>query len=264
MWPSVMTPSATDRMRAVVVHYHFFKTAGTSFSRTLQTNFGSSYAPIEAGGETPNPTGKLLPDELRDYLLKHPEVKAISSHTLELPPPMLESAIVLPVTFVRHPIDRVRSVYEFERHQKQDTPGSIKARTMTISEFIEWRLGVARNGGDRSFMNFQTYRLSKGSSEGSELDRALRMVEGRLIVGVVERYDRSLERIGKAISQWFPNVALETHHDNRTAATSFDARMDMLRDDLGPALFGELEEANVDDMRLWQTALSQLEAATLV
>jgi hypothetical protein len=249
-------PAAAMDVRAIIVHYHLFKTAGTSFERTLRTNLGPAWTAFEAGRGKSRPGGRLTSEELRDFLIEHPEIRAVSSHTLLMPPPQVPRSVVLPVLFVRHPIDRIRSIYEYERQQEQLTGAALKARSTSIAEFISWRLELAAQGMDRSFASFQTFRLAGSPKTGPELEPALDAIEGRVLIGTVEAYERSLERIGTALRPWYPELDLQAFHSNRTAApVPMTERIAALRDELGGALYAELEAANQDDVRVWRRAM---------
>ncbi|MHC4588862.1 MAG: hypothetical protein ACYTAQ_05875 [Planctomycetota bacterium] len=68
-----------------------------------------------------------------DAVLRHvrerPDVIAFSSHQARFPVPTDDAVEFHPIIFLRHPITRVASVYAFERRQRKDTPGAVKART---------------------------------------------------------------------------------------------------------------------------------------
>src|SRR3546814_7801728 len=95
-----------DEMRTVVLHYHLFKNAGTSLDKVLQENFGEKWVTREFPRRS-NPVVHVR--EVAEWIMGNPEAVAFSSHTAELPPPVLPGIRVIPLIFIRHPIDRIAS-----------------------------------------------------------------------------------------------------------------------------------------------------------
>jgi hypothetical protein len=243
------TVRPTGASRTVIIHYHLFKNAGTSVDRTLRENFGDSWVGRE--GED----GALKPDAIADYLRRNEWIRVLSSHTALLPEPHIDGVRVIPVVFLRHPLDRIRSVYDFEHVQDVETPGARAAKRLDIGGYIEWRLERAAVTGDRSVSDFQTFRLAKGGDGARPLERAQRTIERLPFVGLVEEYERSLERLAGALSASFDGVRLRAYRDNVTTAdsVSLDARLAALRERIGAAGYERLEAANHDDLVVWET-----------
>src|SRR3546814_17353081 len=108
----------------------------------------------------------------------NPEAVAFSSHTAELPPPVLPGIRVIPLIFIRHPIDRIASVYSFERKQEADTFGAVLARNTTLKGYAQVRLRIPK---DRQCHTFHLERFGKmfPADEGTELERAQRALGDR-------------------------------------------------------------------------------------
>ena len=90
----------------MIIHYHIFKNAGTSIDYALKRVFGDAWGVFESD----NAHTILTAEDLRKYLVDHIELKAVSSHVLR---PPLTNDHSLPILFLRHPILRAKSVYEF-------------------------------------------------------------------------------------------------------------------------------------------------------
>ncbi len=235
--------------RRVFVHYHLFKNAGTSLDRMLRAQFGEAWATHE--GE-----GPLWPAaDVEAYLRRNIDVVVLSSHTALLPCALANDLLILPIVFLRHPIDRARSVYDFERRQQIDTEGAQQAKALSLPEYVEWRLARPR---DRTLRNFQIHRLQFGSSDGeTEWDRARATLRRLPFFGVVEHFDASTERLHRWMSAVLPGIALPSApvvQANRTqpVGQSLDDRLHQLRRDLGPPLYRRLMDANRDDLRIHQ------------
>ena len=96
-------------MRDVIVHYHIFKNAGSSIDACLANSFGPRWHNYDIDEDWANITS----DDLRQHLAEHPDLRAISSHQARSPDPSGGDLRAHPIVFVRHPIDRVGSMYSF-------------------------------------------------------------------------------------------------------------------------------------------------------
>lgn len=133
-------------LRNVIIHYHFFKNAGTSLDHSLKKAFPGGWLQLETDAE-----GPVTADRILSRFREQPELVVLSSHTARLALPRPDDMQIFPLVFIRHPLDRVLSVYQFERRQTEDTEGSLQARKLELPAFVEWRLDRPR---DHSFRNF--------------------------------------------------------------------------------------------------------------
>ena len=246
---AAVLPARAPKTQTLVLHYHLFKNAGTSVDEMLKRNFGDRWAQAEFAthGIAPNVA------EVERYLQQHPEIDALSSHTALLPPPKLDGRDVFPIIFIRHPIDRLKSAYNFERVQKAETFG---ARTARVSDFPGYIRTLLERHGLRQARNFQTFRLSMNEppSAGTELERALRAIQQLPFVGLVEAYDQSLERVGALVKPFMPQFELYAERRNATQPEdlTLDARLAAIEKELGRELYAELCRANADDLQLFE------------
>lgn len=233
--------------RPVVIHYHLFKNAGSSVDRTLRENFGATWGTVEAEAAR----GLLAPPEIAAFLRANPWVTALSSHAAVLPAPELPGVEVIPILFVRHPLDRLRSTYDFEARQNAETPGSQVARKATAVEYFEWRLN---RPADRSARNFQTHRLAQGTRGEDELERALSALRNLPFVGLVEEYDRSIEALQELLSSRFPRIRLEAYLDNvlKSRHATLEGRLEAFHGRLGDEMYQRLSDENRADLTLWE------------
>jgi len=254
--PAPALPPRGVPLRHVILHYHLFKNAGTSLDHALRGHFGRAWMESE-GGER----GWRAP-QIAALIAAHPGLKVLSSHTALLPPPRLPGVVIHPLLFLRHPLDRVRSIHDFERGQASVTEGSLLARNTDLPGYIRARLDRA---GDRSIRDFQVHRLARTfpPTDGSEAERALRALDVLPHVGLVERYNDSLLRFEAGLAEDFPGITLLPTQANRTQrpGLSLEQRLAAMRADIGGELYGRLEDANAQDIALHQEALRRLEAA---
>jgi hypothetical protein len=235
--------------RTLVVHYHLFKNAGTSVDELLKRNFGGRWAQMEFEG---GPGRERKSVQLTNYLLEKPNLLAFSSHTTQLPVPVLEGVSIFPIVFVRHPIDRLRSAYSFERVQNADTLGARIAKQNDFAGYLREHLQLPLN---RSVRNFQTARLARNepAAAGSELERALRTLKALPFIGLVEAYDRSIERLEVLLRPRFPRFQAVMVHRNATRPedSSLEDRLAAVEHEIGTELFRTICAANADDLEVY-------------
>lgn len=246
--------------RNVIIHYHLFKNAGTSLERKLQEVFGENWRQIE--GESPN--DRVLPDELSKFLDRNESVRAVSSHQATLPLPAGPSFVARPLVLFREPIDRVRSVYLFERRQAEGSPGAEFAAAHTFAEYVQWRLDQSRHG---VIHNFQTLFLLRGcAGNGAELDsdsfeRVQEQLAGLEFFGLVERFQDSIELFNEVCGDFVTLSADDAQEENvsQEEAESDRARRVQVREELGDELYHRLIARNAWDITLYQEACALFE-----
>ncbi len=259
---SVMTAHKVDKTtelgeRNIILHYHLFRNAGTSLNLFFKKNFEGKWHEHEGSGSG------WRSEDVAELLRERLDIVVLSSHKALLPSPEIPGAKVLPVIFVRHPLDRIRSIYEFERRQVADTEGALMAKETDLSGYIRWRL---HRKGDRSIRNFQSYRFAfgipmlPGDLNLGEEERALMAFDVLPFVGIVEHFDRSLAQLESLLKPLFPSVEFMPTKANVTqkSETSITERLDLLRMDLGDDLYMELEDANRSDLSLYAKAIEHL------
>jgi hypothetical protein len=245
----------TDRSatRTLILHYHLFKNAGTSVDEMLQRNFGAQWVTQEF--HVPRRDNASA---VRGFLVANPQLAAISSHTALLPPPHVHDANIFPIVFIRHPIDRLRSAYEFERMQNAGTLGSQLAKEHDFAGYLRELL---KNRHHRQVRNFQTFRLShcESPSKGSELERAFRAMDALPFVGLVEAFQLSLDRLETQIRTLLPAFRAAASYENVRAkrGATLEERLALTRMALGDDFYGELCAANREDLALHERVSSR-------
>jgi hypothetical protein len=257
--PQVPLP-ATDagEKRCVIIHYHLFKNAGSSVDKVLKDNFGSAWATQEYAGQP----ARVMADAVCDFLAGHPEIRVLSSHTLRLPPPDISGVEIFPIIFVRHPIDRIRSAYGFERQWPRDDAGSRVAAELDFAGYI--RVWLSTNG--RNHRSFQTWRLAMAepAAPGTELERALCVAERLPFVGCVEAFDASMLVLERLLAPRFPEFRTFAAYENVTRGKeSLEERLAAIEGELGDVLYDELVAANADDLVLHRKILARYAEAEL-
>ncbi|MBB1498721.1 hypothetical protein [Paracoccus sp. MC1862] len=98
-------------MRTVILHYHIYKNAGTSFDHVLTHNFGDRHELFDG----PYPFFTIDQDQLDRIIMRRPQAVAFSSHQILLPPPSSIGYRALAAIFLRNPFLRIASIYRFKR-----------------------------------------------------------------------------------------------------------------------------------------------------
>ncbi|MCW3475606.1 sulfotransferase family protein [Limobrevibacterium gyesilva] len=257
-------PTLRIRRRTALIHYHIFKNAGTSVDSLLAGYFGSSWAAFEGA----TPVDIVDARRLAAYLAAHPDIRAVSSHLARPPLPARGCA---PIVFLRDPIDRARSVYRYLA-QDPTQPGAGIAAARSFAGFVAWALDEP-DGGGVVIRNYQVIHLSAASfrtphiwhthATASDLRKARALLRSWPAFGIVRRFADSLRWFDRAYGTRFPGLFAGEVHANSTnpAFRSERDEWDRASDELGPALFQRLLDANSLDLELYQWALSRFRAA---
>ncbi len=246
-------------MRDVLVHYHLFKNAGSSVDGVLRRHFGAAWARLD-GSE---PWQRVEDGELLDFLQESPQIRALSSHQARPPGPELEGLRIHPLIFLRDPIDRAGSVYEFERRMPATaSPGSAMANELEFPDYVDWRV---EEGDGGTLCNFQTLML--GWREGdigsaSAAARAGQLVDSLPCLGLVESFEVSMARISAQLAPVFGAMPppLAAHNRSIGRAGSLAQRLEQIRLALGEVRYRRLCEANALDIELHARATKRFAA----
>lgn len=238
----------------ICVHFHLFKNAGTTVDWSLKRNFGNHFFSMDDGKE---PRGHYSAKDVNVFLRNHPLCRALSSHKIKFPLPENKNWEFIPIVFIRNPIDRIMSVYQFEKRQKELTPGSKMAKKLDLKQYIHWRL---QDGYISVITGFQTFYLSwyKGiRAKGRTLcdkdfNRAIKQLQSCSVVGVVERMEESMLLAEIILKRHFNGIDMSFVGQNVTIdrKDNIEDRINMLKDEIGPELFSDMFALNKYDIAL--------------
>lgn len=220
----------------IIIHVHVYKNAGTSVIAAFRRNFGDRVAELE-----PDDPERFLDDRtVEEYLRKHPDTVMVSSHRIRMPlPARLAGRDVLPLVFLRDPIDRLSSVYRFERREGQKGAIAALSRTTDFPGLVSTLLTA---GLGSTIADVQSQLC------GSPAD----IPEGALL-GLVERFSESMALIEHRLHQWYPRCDLAGSFENVTRPRGqLQADVQQTLDDLGPELVGKLLHLNARDVALYR------------
>lgn len=248
--------------RVVIIHHHIFKNAGTSFNHALAKAFGTRFCEYDL------PNGRVVTrTQLARYIRTRPDVLAVSGHHIALPAPKDHGFGAVSSIIIRHPLARVRSIYQFEKKQNAQTDGAVMAKKLNFKEFVSWRLV----NSPHVFCNYQTIYCSRiddvktnYSPTNIDLEQAIKNIKNCLVIGTVERYEDFIVMAQYEMSHYYPQIFLRNARMNVTAKPyPAQKRMnleDSLVNELGNELVEELKQKNELDYRLYQFVNNEMDA----
>jgi hypothetical protein len=201
-----------SKSRAIIVHGHIFKNAGTTFDWSLNRNFNADFLD-HRDDDVMRLDGASC---LANVIEQNPRLKAVASHHLYrwMPMPELPGVTLIPCFFIRHPIERVRSVYTFERKQKSNTPGALHAKKLGFKDYVAWRMDH-RGGG--VVMNYQIKYCSGRPGTGvtdAFISNTANYLANSALTGIVDRFDESMVYFEEKLGVNFPDIDLSYLRQN--------------------------------------------------
>lgn len=242
--------------KSVLVHAHLFKNAGTTLDWSLERSFGAGFCDHRDDAQM-----RGSPQYLADFLLKNSQLNALSSHWLPFPLPRINGVQLHPLVILRDPIERILSVYEFERRQAVDHPGTKKAREGDLQSYVRWRLDA---GTGPVIRNYQVRMLSgeyPGTSIQRQFEQATSLLESLPAIGLVERYRESAVLFENAFKASAPALDLAFQRQNVRDSSdrrSPEERRASVEDQLGD-LLEAVRDANSLDIALYRSACELFE-----
>jgi len=236
------------------------KNAGSTVDRILEQTFAEKWITYD----TSDPAGRITPQELASYISEHREIKAVSSHQALPQFPVRDGLRILPIVLLRHPLDRARSVYDFERRQGQElgpiSKGADHAARLSFSDYLRWRFDGSENG---VVHNYQTAWLCsflrnvfRRKIRHADFVTAQGSVEALPAFGIVERFDESLSWFDRIFSGWGIELDVRFSPTNVSPGreATLEARLERSKEELGEAMWNQLLERNAWDIRLYEFA----------
>jgi hypothetical protein len=234
------------------------KNAGSTIISILEREFGDDFLDLhrEAASDT------IDPAELASFLVRHPAVKAITSHHIRYPLPELPSIVIFDCCFIRHPLDRLESLYTYlKKVNEESSLGRLAARS-SLAEFLSTLIQEHPHHA----CNVQTNLVANGGRftrppDKDDLQRAVRVLQKCAIPGLVNRFDESLTVAEYFLRPAFEKIRLHYRPHNVTRSTSarLSLKLTRLKGQVGTTLFRQLQRANELDHRLYLAAERELE-----
>jgi hypothetical protein len=233
--------------RKAIIHKHIFKNAGSTFDWILKENLGNAFC--DHRDDIP------MKEEGYSYLLRflkeNPQILALSSHHLMFQFKTDAEIEFIPVYLIRHPIERIRSVYNFERIQKSDSIGAIMAKQMNFNDYVLWRM---QEDTQPTIRNFHTKFLAGEKPAEICNEKSLQKARNELIsnrfIGIVDKFSLSM----KYFENEFANIGIHlnlTKYESQNVLQDVDnininKRVEEILNDLGVLSDLVIEKNNYD------------------
>lgn len=243
--------------RQVLVHYHFFKNAGTSIDHILESSFGDAWKKFDLDS-----SGSVIsPERLESYILENPQLRAVSSHQAIMPLPN-KSIEVHPIVILRHPIERINSCYLFEC-QKQTGASEL---SMSLKEYVQEKFNSFRAS---VIEEYHTLRLANQQYHGRQpngmyredelLQFAKKFIDDLPCFGLVEQFYESLIRYKFFFASAFPEFKPYSVKSNVSQKNNLGLsdRLELIRFELGDELYQEVLDRNRMDIEIYEYAVKR-------
>ena len=242
----------------ILAHLHIFKNSGSTLDWILRRNFGDTFAELHG----PDQNSTLRSSDLESFLAANANINVVSSHHVRLPLDAHQARSIMPILFLRHPVDRIASMYEHDRRQNGVDPADPK--------FHSLRLWVADAIERTSFnvCDMQTMFLAASGTYYSaptivECYEALEVLAELPFCGVVDEFEASMVVLESKIRPWMPqfDAAYFPQNVSRGRAAVLPHRLSLMERELGRETYNRLLMENQYDLRLYEAGKAKLKAA---
>ncbi len=239
--------------RHVIVHFHMFKNGGSTIEAILDREFGGRFATVHGS----HANSALDDNDIAAFISAHPNVAALSSHHLRYPLPLIRRTVLFDCCFLRHPMDRLHSLYTYLRaapaEQGVEDPILALSKSVGPREFIMRLIEEAPH-----FVgNPQTLLIAAGGIfvrplDETDLARAIETLRLMAVPGLVNMFDESLVAAEHCLGPAFPKLRLHHIPQNvKRPSRKLDQRLEELRTLWGADMYEELLRLNRLDLELY-------------
>lgn len=248
-------------MRFVFLHNHIFKNAGSTVDHIFESA-GFVNTRLESSGDSDTIYPRMVLEAVESDL----SIEYLSSHVFRCPRPRdAENLGFIDIIFIRHPIDRLYSIYRyFGQEGVKDFPAidkgaSFAAFVGAISHVAPAHLHSPQTsclGNERDFY-FPPNRLL--------LQRAKDAIAETRFLGVVDLFDMSFQVFRHYCNLLVPGKNLEAFSGpfptiNRSVEGELhmEDKLRMIREQLGDERYSYIERTNAMDLELYRYAREEL------
>lgn len=247
--------------RFVILHYHTFKNAGSTIDHALSRNFGDGF--VEFHGI--HDDAALSAEDVVALVRSDLSIQAITSHHLRYPKPYARGIHFVDVCFIRHPLDRIRSLYHYGR--KQDPSSWLGGLALRYDEagFVAYLADHAPHAINDVQVNLIVNGGFYARPPGvADRDEACAVVRRASALGVVDLFDASMVAIEHYLRPMFPSLSMAYVRQNvstprpNAEAMGSDAIATACLEAWGDALHARVRALNEQDLALHAAACEEV------
>ncbi len=251
-------PDVLKSMRPVLLHYHILKNGGSSIIEILRRSYWGTFSEYDLADRD----AEITPADLIAFLERNPRVNAFSSHQIFYPLPQAPGFLFFDICFLRDPIDRIRSIYDYFRGRPiEGDPIRQLANDLGLGDFVRklveempWTINDVQ-------VNLLANGLVHDQPRGTgDLEIATRRMLDTSFLGVVDRYNESLVAGQHGLSALFPglNCVQAPVNDSAAPGLTFDQRQEQFKKACDGAVYAELLRQNAMDFELLRRARDEV------
>jgi hypothetical protein len=244
-------------MRFVILHYHIFKNAGSTAEDILDHSFGERFGTLDTSLDA----GLIQTVDLIRYLEERPAIRAFSSHQIRYPLPEAPGYLFFDICFLRDPLDRLRSFYDYFRQRPNPAnPISNLANANAPGDFVAAMMAEQALFVRNNQVNLIACAGDSDEPGEADLDLATRRMMAASFLGVVDCYRESVTAGAEALRQAFPELdyARPPVNVSRGLEGTVAGRIDALRKACRPEVYEELLRLTALDRELVRRARSEV------
>jgi hypothetical protein len=188
-------------------------------------------------------------------------VQALSSHQIHYPVPAAPGYIFFDLCFLRDPIDRLRSTYDYFRQRPAEgDPLSDAANSLGFGEFFRCLLERFPEQVDNPQVNLLANGAADRETVPADLTPAMKRMRQTSFLGVVDCFDQSMIAGQSLVRIVFP--ALDCSYRQANVSRGLDGTMASRRaqfqEACGRAVYAELLRQSALDCRLVREARTEV------
>jgi hypothetical protein len=195
------------------------------------------------------------------YLDAHPHVQALTSHQIHYPVPTAPGYIFFDLCFLRDPMDRLRSTYDYFRQRPSlGDPLSDAANSQGFGEFFRSLLDRFPEQVDNPQVNLLANGAADRETTPEDLAPAMKRMLQTSFLGVVDCFDQSMIAGHSLLQVVFPGLdwSYQPANVSRGLGGTLASRRAQFLEGCGRPVYAELVRLNQLDCQLVRAARAEV------